>query len=752
MKTHPSLVPLIGRFHISAMLMLGAALPGHAACGNNSTTITSVPHWGGSSYTVTALNALGQLTGYASTSDDSEEHAFLFGPTGLTDLGTLGGIGSYGLALNDSGQVVGESFLAEEFQPPHAFFHDGSTLIDLGTLGGFSSTAVAINNAGQVTGKFLTTGGTEEAFLYHQGSIASIGHLGGFYSRAAAINQTGAIAGNSLTSGFDQHAFLYTNGVMLDLGHLGSGYSDAFAVNDNNMVVGESYLDTGDLHGFVYANGTMTDIGTLGGNYSTAYALNNAGQVIGVATTAAGALQGFVYHNGTITSLGALGGSASMPYAINHLGQIVGEAEDATGAMRAFLWQDGVMTDLNSLLPTTSNWVLESARFINDAGRIVGTGTLEGQSLWFLMDLATGQNHPPTAAATADQSSSCSGIVTLDGTGSSDPDGDPLMYTWTLNGVVLGTNATLITAVTTNSTIHLTVTDPCGAVGQASVTVSAGDTTPPTITCPGDVAAAGANGCEGRVPDLRTQVDVSDNCTPTESLHITQSPEPGTVLSSGQHDIVVTVTDAAGNAATCITTIRIGDKQPPVFVCFPRPATISTGSDCSAKVPDFTRFVVARDNCTPARQLVVTQSPAAGTLLEKGFHTVLVTVTDHAGNTKTKSVRLRIKDRKAPTIQSVQASPAVLTPANGGMVKVTVSVAATDNCDTNPTSKIVEIFCDEITSRGDIKITGALTAELAAKASNRGNGRIYTIVIATRDDSGNTAYKWVNVHVPKHKK
>lgn len=750
MKTHPYLTPLIGSIHISAMLMLGTASHAFAACGNSSTTITAIPHLGGSSYTITAMNAQGQVTGYSSIGDDSEEHAFLFGSSGLFDLGTLGGRGSYANALNDFGQVVGEAFLPDDFQPPHAFFYDGTSMIDLGTLGGSFSTAVAINNAGQVTGKILTAGSTEEAFLYHNGSMDFIGHLGGFYSRAADINESGVIVGNSLTTAFDQHAFLYSEGTMLDLGDLGSGYSDAFAVNEQNVVVGESYTASGELHGFVYADGVMNDIGTLGGNYSTAYALNNAGQVIGVSTTSDGAYQGFIYRGGVMNPLGTLGGWSSYPYGINNLGQIVGEAENADGALRAFLWQDGVMTDLNSLLPEDSGWILESARFINDAERIVGLGTFNGQELWFILDLAAGENNPPVAVASVDQSSGCSGIVTLDGSASGDPDGDPLTYAWTINGVLLGTNATLTTTVTSNSTITLTVTDVCGAFAQTTVSVSAGDNIPPTINCPGNVVPVGANNCEARIPDLRKQITVSDNCTPADKLIIQQSPAPGTWLGAGQHEIVVTVTDAAGNSTTCSSTITIGDSQPPVFVCLPKPVTVSTGRDCSAVVPNLTRHIVGRDNCTPAKQLVITQSPAAGTVIEKGEHVVLLTITDKAGNSTTKSVKLRVKDLQAPKIHSVTATPNVLT-ANGKTVSVKVSVNATDNCDSNPKSRIVKVLCDENTSRGDIKITGPLTVELAATASSKGNGRIYTLVVVCEDASGNKSQKLVNVHVPKSK-
>jgi hypothetical protein len=342
-------------------------------------------------------------------------------------------------------------------------------------------------------------------------------------------------------------------------------------------------------------------------------------------------------------------------------------------------------------------------------------------------------------------------MVTLDGTQSSDPDGDALSYQWTENGTVLGTNATVTVSLSSGAhTITLRVSDPCGETATETVTVVTGDTTPPTVSGPSSVTSS-SKSCEARVPDLRSQITATDNCTPANQLVITQSPAPGTTLGSGQYVITVTVADAAGNTTTHTTTIRVGDEKPPVIVHMPCPFTISTGDDCEGKVPDVTRFVRARDNCTPAKSLVITQSPAAGTLLNKGEHSMVVTVTDAAGNSTSRSLSFRIKDCTAPKIHSLTATPDVLSPANGKPVSVRVSVTATDNCDDAPKSKIVKILCDESTDRGDIKITGDLKAELAATASSHGNGRVYTIIVASEDKAGNTTLRSVSVQVPKAK-
>jgi probable HAF family extracellular repeat protein len=43
------------------------------------------------------------------------------------------------------------------------------------------------------------------------------------------------------------------------------------------------------------------------------------------------------------------------------------------------------MQDLNKLIPAHSGWVLETAYSINDAGQIVGYGTLNKQQRAFLL-------------------------------------------------------------------------------------------------------------------------------------------------------------------------------------------------------------------------------------------------------------------------------------------------------------------------------------------------------------------------------
>jgi glucose/arabinose dehydrogenase/PKD repeat protein len=106
----------------------------------------------------------------------------------------------------------------------------------------------------------------------------------------------------------------------------------------------------------------------------------------------------------------------------------------------------------------------------------------------------TGQlNRAPVAVATADPRFGAVPLtVNFDGTGSSDPDGDPLTYAWDFqgDGVVDSTAAAPTFTYSTAGTVHarLTVRDSSGAANSTTVRIDPGNT-PPAVTI--DSPAAG---------------------------------------------------------------------------------------------------------------------------------------------------------------------------------------------------------------------------------------------------------------------
>jgi hypothetical protein len=223
----------------------------------------------------------------------------------------------------------------------------------------------------------------------------------------------------------------------------------------------------------------------------------------------------------------------------------------------------------------------------------------------------------------------------------------------------------------------------------------------------------------------------------------------GTVVGKGSHVITVSVLDEAGNLTNALVTLQVVDITPPVILSVPGPITVSADSNCQGVVPNVLGNVTATDNCTPAGQLVKHQTPAAGTVLAKGTYTITVCVQDADGNKANQTVALTIADTTAPVIQSVTASPNVLSPPNHQMVPIAVSVVAADNCDGSPLNKIISITCNELTSPSEIVITGNLTAKLAATRGGSGGGRIYTITVKSTDNAGNSSTRTVTVTVPQ---
>ena len=354
-----------------------------------------------------AVNNSGQAVGWYAPGPvnvSPETGAFSWTPTG--GLVAIGAVRRFeqnrAVAVNDSGQVVGS--IAN-----HAFLWTLPTgIIDLGTLGGTTSEATAINASGQVTGWSeidLTGTGRRHAFLWTAaGGMRDLGTLGGAsddVSEARAVNVNTRVVGwsegRSEIDGF-RHAFSWTPAEgMVDLGTLGGRDSDAVAVNATDRIVGWSEIAIGDdpfgdgaVHAFSWTpTDGMVDLGTLGGVSSKATAVSATGQIVGWSEIAIGddAVHAFSWTpRGGMVDLGTLGRRDSVARAVNTTGRVVGIVQ-TPGAVpgysdrRAFSWtaEEG-MVDLGAL-----EQGLESvATALNERGDIVGSSTLRPHSPAFL--------------------------------------------------------------------------------------------------------------------------------------------------------------------------------------------------------------------------------------------------------------------------------------------------------------------------------------------------------------------------------
>lgn len=304
----------------------------------------------------------------------------------ITDLGLLPGRRlTEAFAINARSQVVG---LADA--PAAAFFWEDGELIELGTLGGTLAVAFGINNRGEVVGGSTVADRVVHGFVWCDGAFRDLGTLGGLNSVAYAINESGQVVGLAETAAGGVHTFLWQSRTgMIDLGSLSLGGDPndtrPRAINNRGCIVGEAEDADGNQHGFLWERGAMIDLGTLGGSSSIATDINDGGVVVGYATTA-DSLESYAvrWMDGQIESLGTLG-RWSQARAVNNRGDVVGVSRSNDGLAHAFLWRGGVLRSLNDLIAPESGWFLAYANDINDAGQIVGVGRIKGTNRAFLL-------------------------------------------------------------------------------------------------------------------------------------------------------------------------------------------------------------------------------------------------------------------------------------------------------------------------------------------------------------------------------
>jgi len=279
---------------------------------------------GGHASFANAVNSRGQVVGAAlnDTPDSNsmlgvgyQTRAFLWGNGTMQDLGTLGtGTDAQAVLANEKGQVVGWSYIDSTTTSPFcnfplvtdSFIWDSEhRMVDLGSFGGTCTIASAINNRGQIVGESNGVGDqSSTAFIWENGSFQPLGgSLGGDFSGAGAINDEGEAAGfaylsNDLLNG-PFHAALWKHiGSLTDLGTL-SDYPCSFAssINAKAQVVGslisDCTLQNPTFRAFLWMDGSMLDLNALVPADSPLYlesaeTINDRGEIAGTGVDASG--------------------------------------------------------------------------------------------------------------------------------------------------------------------------------------------------------------------------------------------------------------------------------------------------------------------------------------------------------------------------------------------------------------------------------------------------------------------------------
>ncbi|MDQ4101208.1 MAG: HYR domain-containing protein [Thermoproteota archaeon] len=279
-------------------------------------------------------------------------------------------------------------------------------------------------------------------------------------------------------------------------------------------------------------------------------------------------------------------------------------------------------------------------------------------------------NGVPTASLTATPSEINEGETSaLDASGSTDPDGDTLTYTFTILNDGLGTitgqsdaNDATVTYqapqnVNSDQTVTVQVEVNDGVDGSGISTKTADiivknipDTTPPIVTVPSDITQE-ATSSEGAVVEFvaTAQDDVDGSLTPD------CIPASGSTFEIGETTVDCTATDAAGNtgrASFKVTVTPQPDTTAPV-ITVPADMTVEATSSEGAVVEYEASAEDDRDGSVD-----VICKPASGSTFEIGQTTVTCTAEDEAGNSAEETFTVTVeqaRDTTSPNVDIVRA-------------------------------------------------------------------------------------------------
>ncbi|MCH2223322.1 MAG: HYR domain-containing protein [Crocinitomicaceae bacterium] len=274
-------------------------------------------------------------------------------------------------------------------------------------------------------------------------------------------------------------------------------------------------------------------------------------------------------------------------------------------------------------------------------------------------------------------------------------------------GTILGANP--------SEQITLTVTDNSGNQGQCQFTVSIVDTISPTATCPASQQENGDLNCFATLGDYTSLVTPLDNCTSGANFTISQSPPIGNSFS-GTQTVTMTIEDENANTTTCAFDVTIVDITAPVINC-PSNSTVSTTTLCNYDLADFTTSVIVTDNCDNAP--IVTQSPASGTPLSVGVHTITLIATDASNNSANCTFDITVEDQVAPIFTTCASTQNLIVDGTcqGTLGDYTALASVTDNCS-SPTNITIT---QSPVSGTIISATALITLTATDEAGNTSN-------------------------------
>jgi hypothetical protein len=224
------------------------------------------------------------------------------------------------------------------------------------------------------------------------------------------------------------------------------------------------------------------------------------------------------------------------------------------------------------------------------------------------------QNTPPVADAgpdqTVEQTSPQGAMVTLNGTGSYDPENDTLTYNWTCTGgSATGATPTVLLSAG-NTTVTLTVSD--GQLNDTdTVNIIVQDTTAPLVNAGPNITVEQESHAGTQVTLNGTATDAVStrfNFTWSENDVVLEAETNATdttltyMFNLGAHILTLNATDQAGNVGSANVTVTVIDTTPPEINATVTPEVLWPPNH---KYAEIKANVTAYDICDPSPEITL---------------------------------------------------------------------------------------------------------------------------------------------------
>lgn len=264
--------------------------------------------------------------------------------------------------------------------------------------------------------------------------------------------------------------------------------------------------------------------------------------------------------------------------------------------------------------------------------------------------------------------------------------------------------------------VTLTVEDVDGNMDSCTAMVSVEDTTPPTAICQDITVQLDAT---GNVSITAAMLDGGsiDNCV---ALSFGASQTDFDCTDIGTNNIILTVTDIAGQSATCTAVVTVEDMMAPTAMC--QNIVLPIGVGGNAVLDPSLLDGGSTDNC--AGPLTFSASQTMFTCGDAGPQMVTFTVTDASGNTDTCMATVTIQDTTAPAIMCQNLIRTLDASGNLTIDPADFDNGTIDNCgNVTFTASQTMFSCDDVLNppTNDMLISGVVYGSLIEMVDDDNN-------------------------------